>query len=55
MTACSTTPWARDCEVIVVDGDRLFGNGWLLPAGPLREAPNRMKAADAIVVNAAGR
>lgn len=42
---------ARDCEVVVIDGDRRFGNGWLLPAGPLREAPGRLKEADAIVVN----
>jgi tetraacyldisaccharide 4'-kinase len=42
---------ARDCEVVVIDGDRRFGNGWLLPAGPLREAPGRLKIADAIVVN----
>jgi tetraacyldisaccharide 4'-kinase len=42
---------ARDCEVVVIDGDRRFGNGWLLPAGPLRETPGRLKAADAIVVN----
>ncbi|MDP8983952.1 MAG: tetraacyldisaccharide 4'-kinase [Pseudomonadota bacterium] len=42
---------ARDCEVVVIDGDRRFGNGWLLPAGPLREAPGRLKTADAIVVN----
>jgi tetraacyldisaccharide 4'-kinase len=42
---------ARDCEVVVIDGDRRFGNGWLLPAGPLREAPGRLRVADAIVVN----
>jgi tetraacyldisaccharide 4'-kinase len=42
---------ARDCEIVVVDGDRRFGNGWLLPAGPLRETPARLAAADAIVVN----
>jgi tetraacyldisaccharide 4'-kinase len=42
---------ARDCEIVVIDGDRRFGNGWLLPAGPLRETPGRMSAADAIVVN----
>ncbi|HWJ35491.1 MAG TPA: tetraacyldisaccharide 4'-kinase [Steroidobacteraceae bacterium] len=42
---------ARDCEIVVIDGDRRFGNGWLLPAGPLREAPGRLKVADAIVVN----
>jgi tetraacyldisaccharide 4'-kinase len=42
---------ARDCEIVVIDGDRRFGNGWLLPAGPLRETPARMADADAIVVN----
>lgn len=41
----------RDCEIVVIDGDRRFGNGWLLPAGPLREAPGRLATADAIVVN----
>ena len=42
---------ARDCEIVVIDGDRRFGNGWLLPAGPLREAPSRLASADAVVVN----
>jgi len=42
---------ARDCEIVVIDGDRRFGNGWLLPAGPLRETKARMAAADAVVVN----
>lgn len=42
---------ARDCEIILVDGERRFGNGRLLPAGPLREAPARLKDADAVVVN----
>jgi tetraacyldisaccharide 4'-kinase len=42
---------ARDCEIVVIDGDRRFGNGWLLPAGPLRETPARLGSADAIVVN----
>jgi tetraacyldisaccharide 4'-kinase len=42
---------ARDCEIVVIDGDRRFGNGWLLPAGPLRESPARIRAADAVVVN----
>jgi tetraacyldisaccharide 4'-kinase len=41
----------RDCEIVVIDGDRRFGNGWLLPAGPLRETPARLAAADAVVVN----
>jgi tetraacyldisaccharide 4'-kinase len=44
----------RDAEVAVVDGARGLGNGWLLPAGPLRESPSRLAAADAIVVNGAG-
>jgi tetraacyldisaccharide 4'-kinase len=42
---------ARDCEIAVIDGDRGFGNGWLLPAGPLREPKNRLKRVDAVVVN----
>ncbi|MDP9087938.1 MAG: tetraacyldisaccharide 4'-kinase [Pseudomonadota bacterium] len=42
---------ARDCEIVVIDGERQFGNGRLLPAGPLREVPNRLKSADVIVVN----
>jgi tetraacyldisaccharide 4'-kinase len=41
----------RDCEIIVIDGDRRFGNGRLLPAGPLRERPARLARADAIVIN----
>jgi tetraacyldisaccharide 4'-kinase len=41
----------RDCELIVIDGDRRFGNGWLLPAGPLREGRERLGAADAVIVN----
>ena len=39
---------ARDVEIEVVDGDRGYGNGLLLPAGPLREAP---RATDFRVVN----
>jgi tetraacyldisaccharide 4'-kinase len=41
----------RDCEIIVIDGDRRFGNGRLLPAGPLREKPARLAHADAVVIN----
>lgn len=41
----------RDFEIAVVDGERLFGNGWLLPAGPLREPAARLRTVDAVVVN----
>jgi len=41
----------RDCEIAVIDGDRRFGNGRLLPGGPLRETPARLERADAIVLN----
>jgi len=41
----------RDAEIIVVDGARRFGNGLLLPAGPLREPVSRLRQADAVVVN----
>ena len=40
----------RDVEIVVVDGTRRFGNGFLLPAGPLRELPSRLTSVDAVVV-----
>jgi tetraacyldisaccharide 4'-kinase len=42
---------ARDVELAVVDGERRFGNGLLLPSGPLREPVSRLKRVDAVVVN----
>jgi len=41
----------RDLEICVLDGARGLGNGWLLPAGPLREPPSRLATVDAIVIN----
>jgi len=40
---------ARDVEIAVVDGERRFGNGFCLPAGPLREPVKRLREADLIV------
>ncbi|KGD73563.1 tetraacyldisaccharide 4'-kinase [Tatumella morbirosei] len=41
----------RDIEIVVVDGVRRFGNGWWLPAGPMRERESRLREVDAVVVN----
>ncbi len=43
---------ARDFEIAVIDGVRGLGNGWPLPAGPLREPRSRLASMDAVVVNA---
>lgn len=42
---------ARDVEIVVIDGVRRFGNGWWLPAGPMRERASRLKSVDAVIVN----
>jgi tetraacyldisaccharide 4'-kinase len=41
----------RDIEIIIVDGQRQFGNQLCLPAGPLREPLSRLQQADFIVEN----
>ena len=52
-TGCSTTVCARDLEIAVVDA-RGFGNGFLLPAGPLREPRSRLRSVDAVVAHGIG-
>lgn len=42
---------ARDLEIEVVDGRRRYGNGRLMPAGPLREPAERGAHCDFRVVN----
>ncbi|MEO8809877.1 MAG: tetraacyldisaccharide 4'-kinase [Rhodanobacter sp.] len=42
---------ARDVEVCVIDGVRRFGNGRLLPSGPLREPLSRLARVDFRVCN----
>jgi len=45
----------RNMEILVIDGARRLGNGFCLPAGPLRERPGRMRQVDLAVVNGAAR
>ncbi|WP_332671289.1 tetraacyldisaccharide 4'-kinase [Aromatoleum sp.] len=45
-------PLKRDLEVAVVD-ERMLGNGWLLPAGPLREPVGRLDSVDLILAHGA--
>lgn len=44
-------PLFRNVEICVIDGDRRFGNGRLLPAGPLREPLARLDSVDFRVCN----
>jgi tetraacyldisaccharide 4'-kinase len=41
----------RDFEIAVVDSSRRFGNGFCLPAGPLRERISRLNDVDMVVYN----
>lgn len=40
----------RNLELVLADANTLFGNGWLLPAGPLREPVSRLSEADALIL-----
>jgi len=42
---------ARELELVIVDNKRRFGNGLLLPAGPLREGKWRLATADFVILN----
>lgn len=46
---------ARALEIVLIDGERLLGNGLCLPAGPLREPPSRLQEVDHVVVNGEAR
>ncbi|EQD53645.1 tetraacyldisaccharide 4'-kinase [mine drainage metagenome] len=46
---------ARDVEWVVVDGMRGWGNGWPLPAGPLREPVRHLDRVDAVLVKQPSR
>lgn len=39
----------RSFEICVLDQDRGLGNGLLIPAGPLRETPSRLKSVDQLL------
>ena len=41
-------------RLCLIDGKRGFGNGYLLPAGPLRESPERLDSMDQILIKDAG-
>jgi tetraacyldisaccharide 4'-kinase len=42
----------RDLEIAVLDGERQLGNGFVLPAGPLREPAGRLSEIDLVLVHA---
>jgi tetraacyldisaccharide 4'-kinase len=44
----------RDLAIAVVDAARGFGNGALLPAGPLREPAEALRGADLVVLHGPG-
>ena len=39
----------RDLELAVITSDRVAGNGFCLPAGPLRESASRLKSVDVVI------
>ncbi len=45
----------RDLDIVLVDGLRGFGNGYPLPAGPLREPVSQIRRADLVVITRTNR
>ncbi|MCK3657300.1 tetraacyldisaccharide 4'-kinase [Pasteurellaceae bacterium Pebbles2] len=43
----------RDIEIVVMDAERGLGNGFLLPAGALRESAERLNSVDFVISNGA--
>ncbi|TLX48421.1 tetraacyldisaccharide 4'-kinase [Pseudoalteromonas phenolica] len=41
----------RAIEFCIIDSKRRFGNGFLIPAGPLRELPSRIESVDLAIEN----
>ncbi|HFC91716.1 MAG TPA: tetraacyldisaccharide 4'-kinase [Leucothrix mucor] len=41
----------RDIEIVLINAQRELGNGWCLPAGPLRENAHRLKNVDFVLYN----
>ena len=44
----------RDLDIVLLDSRAPFGNGQLLPAGPLREARSALRRADLVIMTHAG-
>jgi tetraacyldisaccharide 4'-kinase len=45
----------RDVDLLLMNAERGVGNGWLLPAGPMREPLAAARRADAVIAVDAGR
>jgi len=46
---------ARDLDIVVIDSERQLGNGWCLPAGPLREPASGLQRAGIVIFNGAAK
>jgi len=45
----------RDVDLVLMNAERGVGNGWLLPAGPMREPLGAARRADAVIAIGEGR